>query len=86
MGCACMISNRHGEGSCELPLVASRLVQFHRACEGPQQCPTTHGDDAVGQRICVEACPPLQHAGDLEPGGVAGIESENLGSQQRAES
>lgn len=82
MGCACVISNRRGKRSCKLPLVISGLVQFHGAGKCPQQCPTTHGEDAIRQYICVEACPPLQHAGNLEPGSVAGIKSENLGSQQ----
>lgn len=82
MGCACMISNRPRERSCKLPLVVSGLVQFHGVGEGPQQCPTTHGEDAIRQHIRVEACPPLQHAGNLEPRSVAGIKSENLGSQQ----
>lgn len=82
MGCACVISNRHGERSCELPLVVRGLVPLHSAGEGPQQRPTAHGEDAIGQNIGVEARPPLQHAGDLEPGSVAGIESENLGLQE----
>lgn len=82
MGCACMISNRHRKRCCELPFVVSGLVQLHGAGEGPQQRPTTHGKDAIGQYIRMEACPPLQHAGNLEPGSIAGIKSKNLGSQQ----
>lgn len=49
--------------------------------EGPQQRPTPHHKDVVRQHVCVEARPPLQHAGELEPGSIAWVESEHLESQ-----
>lgn len=81
-----MISNRRGERSRELPLVVRGLVPLHSAREGPQQRPAAHSEDAIGQDTRVEARPPLQHAGDLQPGRVAGIESENLGWRQTGDS
>lgn len=77
MGCACMISNRHGEGRCELPFVGSRLVEFHSAGEGPKHRPTAHSEDAVSQHSCVSSS-------RLQPAGGARVGAEHRGQQQMA--